>query len=61
MNCPEYQILTPKEKTEMIGKLLHAIQSDSTLFLEGSKLIKKAEKKGIFDGIIINPPNNIDA
>ncbi len=62
-NCDNYQQLTPKERTEYIGSLIHACISDERLFRTGEKLIKEAQKKGLFDGVVINPttePNNID-
>lgn len=63
MNCGEYLLLTPKERTEYIGRLIHSCMSDSLLFAAGQKIIKSAEKKGLFEGVIIAPTieqNNID-
>ncbi len=60
MNCINYQTLTPKEKTDFIGKLLHAAQSDNGIFLSCEVLIQEAEQKGIYDGVIINPPNSTE-
>ena len=60
-NCKEYQDLLPKEKAEFIGMLVHCVQSDSELFETGQRLIKKAIKKKLFEGIVIHPPdwNNV--
>lgn len=58
MNCPEFQELTPRERTEYIGKLLHAAMSDSKLFERGHLIIDAAEKKGLFTNVKINPPTN---
>lgn len=55
MNCNEFQELLPREKTEFIGSLIHACQSDSQLFLRGQNIIKAAQKKGLFDGVAIHP------
>lgn len=54
-NCGEYLLLTPKERTEYIGKVLHAVMSDSTLFEAGKMIIRKAERKGLFEGVVIAP------
>lgn len=65
MNCGEYLLLTPKERTEFIGKIGHACMSDSDLFAMGQLLIRKAERKGLFEGVVIAPAsieteNNIE-
>lgn len=54
-NCKEYSDLLPIEKRDYIGSLIHACTNDSDLFLWGQTLIKKAIKKGLFDGVKINP------
>lgn len=53
-NCKEYQELTPFEKKEYIGSLIHAVQSDPNLFKEGQRIINKAIARGLFEGVIIN-------
>ena len=67
MNCVEFQDLIPKERTEFIGELVHACMSDSKLYEMGQKIIRAAIRKGLFDGVTINPieeitpePNNIE-
>lgn len=55
MNCDNYQMLLPKEKIELVGKLIHAIQSDNEIFNRAEALIKLAEKKKLFEGVKINP------
>lgn len=59
--CTEFQNLLPKEKAEYVGMLVHACQSDSELFETGKKLIAKAIKRKLFDGVSIHPPdwNNV--
>lgn len=56
MNCTNYLDLSPQEKINFIGKMIHAIQSDNEIFNRAEILIKKADKQGIFDGVTINPP-----
>ena len=43
MLCKEFEELLPIEKTEMVGKIVHAIQSSTEAFKDGQRLIKKAE------------------
>lgn len=57
MICPEFDQLSPQEKTEYIGKLVHAVQSHSQFFRLGEYLIRDANKIGLFDNVIINPQN----
>jgi len=57
MNCHEFTNLLPKEKTEYIGSLIHACQSDSKLYEMGLRIIKQATKKGLFEGVSIHPPD----
>jgi len=61
MNCPEFQTMIPKERTEYIGSLVHACMSDSKLFAMGERIIKQAIRKGLFEGVVIAPieQNNI--
>lgn len=60
MNCPEFQELIPKEKTEYIGMVLHACMSHEKFYSIGLKIIKDATKMGLFQGVQINPPTNPD-
>lgn len=55
MNCPQFQQLTPLEKSTFIGELVHSCISDERFFDLGKKLIKQAHRKGLFDGVKINP------
>lgn len=55
MNCTTYQNLTPKEKTEFIGKLVHATQSSEYCYQLGQQLIKVGENQNVFEGVTINP------
>jgi len=59
MNCAEYQNLTPLEKSQYIGELVHACISDTKYFKMGEKLIKQAQDKGLFEGVVINPPSEV--
>lgn len=64
MICKQFLDMTPLEQSTYMGKIVHAVQNCEQLFLEGEKLIRKAERKGLFNGVKINPldpPNNIDA
>lgn len=56
MNCKKYMELSPVERIELIGKIVHAIQSDDKLFAEGQKILRRAETLGIFEGVTILPP-----
>lgn len=55
MNCASYIALTPKEKTELIGKLVHAVQNSEICFSAAQEIVELAEKKGIFNDVIVNP------
>ena len=55
MNCTTYQKLTPKEKVEFIGKIVHAIQSSEYCFQLGEQIIKVGENQKVFEGVTINP------
>lgn len=57
MNCQEYQKLTPLEKSNYVGSLIHACISDSKFYAIGEKLIQQAIKKGLFQNVVINPPS----
>lgn len=57
MLCKEFEELLPIEKTEMVGKIVHAIQSSTEAFKDGQRLIKKAELLGLYEGVTINPLN----
>lgn len=58
MNCSEYQKLSHVEKIELIGKLIHAIQSDNTSFWAGKDLIRIAQARGVLNGVTILPNSN---
>ena len=57
MDCPEYQRLLPKEKVEFVGMLLHACQSHSTFYEAAQKIIRRANKLGVYEGVAIQPDN----
>lgn len=53
--CSNYNSLTPLEKVEFIGKLVHAVMTDNMRFLAAKMTIQSAEEAGDFDGVTINP------
>lgn len=59
MNCENYLELSPKEKVEFIGKLIHAVQSDNYTFNKAVLIINRAEKKGLYAGVTINPSTQL--
>jgi len=56
MLCKEYQELSHFEKIKYIGELVHACQTNNTLFETGLSIIEKAKSEGIFDKATILPP-----
>lgn len=54
-NCVQYQSMTPKEKTEFIGKLVHLVQNDETSFSRARGMIIKGEEQGLLDDVVICP------
>lgn len=58
MICPEYNAMTPLERKDYVGSLIHSVMSDGELLKMGQKMIKLAEKRGLFLGVVINPPTN---
>lgn len=60
MICDKYEALTPKEKSEMVGSVVHAFQSDSALFDMALEIIRLGELKGLFDRVKIMPENDIE-
>ena len=55
MNCVEYLELTPRERADYLGELIHSCQSDSKFFSLGEKIIRSAKRKGLFKDTIIQP------
>jgi hypothetical protein len=51
MNCLSYRLLTPKEKTEFIGQLLHVVQSDEYSFSKAKKIIQRATTMGVLNDV----------
>lgn len=49
-NCKEFMDLLPKEKIDMIGKIVHAVQSDSETFHAWQRWLKKQRKKDYLKG-----------
>lgn len=61
MLCTEYFELTSVEKVKFIGELIHACQSNTSLYKTGKNIIEVAKENGIFDGVEILPPKDIDS
>jgi len=55
--CSKYEELSPFERVEFIGKLVHAVMSDNFMFQVGQDIIKTGENKGLFNGVKILPEN----
>ena len=51
----KYQELTIIEKIELVGKLVHAIQSCDTSFEFAQQLLKEAENRNLFLNVKILP------
>ncbi len=56
MICESFEKLTPKERVEYVGELLHAVQSDNSLFEIGKEIIRLGNHRGLFEGVVIFPP-----
>lgn len=57
MTCKEFHELSIQEKTKYIGLLVHAVQNDTKSYAYGLAIIDEANQKGLFNNVIINPPN----
>lgn len=55
MICQKFDELTPKEKTEYIGAVVHAVQSSDNLYSMGQEIIRLGNLAGLFDGVKILP------
>lgn len=55
MICKEYESLSHIEKVSLIGAIVHAVQSDSSIFQMAMEMKRLATLKGLFDGVVINP------
>lgn len=64
MLCLNYQKLTPKERRDFIGEIVHCVQEDDELYELGKEIIRLGYKWGMFEGVTINPifpePENTD-
>lgn len=56
MVCQSFEELTPKEKTEFIGEVVHAAISDEALYSMAQEIIRIGKIKGLFDRVKICPP-----
>lgn len=54
--CEKFLNLSRLEQIEMVGKIVHAIQNDTTCFDVACDLLNHAERCGIFENVVINPP-----
>lgn len=57
MICQKYQELNPIERVRLIGKIVHALQSNNIIFSCVVEMVEVAEKHGIFDNVKILPEN----
>lgn len=55
MLCTKYENLAPLERVQMVGEIVHALQSDNSMFKNVQDLIELAKRKGLFDNVTINP------
>lgn len=61
MICTQFENLTPKERIDYIGKLVHLAQEDQYLFGLFNDIITDAENNGAFEKVIINPPTTSES
>jgi hypothetical protein len=54
-NCDAYQRLSEVEQIEFIGKICHLVQNDEFSFQLAISMLNKAEMKGLFKDVLINP------
>jgi len=54
--CKSFSELTPIEQSRFAVMVLHCVENDEAFFLEGQRMIKRAERKGLFKGVEIQPP-----
>jgi hypothetical protein len=54
-NCDAYQRLSNEEQIEFIGKICHLVQNDEFSFQLAISMLNKAEMKGLFKDVLINP------
>lgn len=53
--CPEFEAMTPIERSTYIGSLVHICQNNSDMFKHGEELIQLGILIGLFDKVKINP------
>jgi uncharacterized protein YdeI (BOF family) len=58
--CDKYFNLTPIERVSLVGELVHAIQSDDSLFDMAQDVIKLGILKGVFLNTSILPDQQND-
>jgi hypothetical protein len=54
-NCDAYQRLEEVEQIEFIGKICHLVQNDEFSFQLATSMLNRAEMKGYFNDVVINP------
>jgi hypothetical protein len=54
--CKQFENLTVIEKRDFIGSLSHCAMNDEICFEMAARVINYAQKKGVLDGVLINPP-----
>lgn len=60
MLCKPFSELNIFEKRDLILKLNHLIQTYEGAFSTAKQMVDKAEKEGLFDGIVFQPENIIN-
>lgn len=60
MICKLFDELSHPEKINLIGKVVHALQSDDLCFLEACQIVTHAQQKGLFNGVEILPEDKND-
>lgn len=49
--CPDFEQMTPKERQDYVGGLIHCCMVSPELFKEGQKIIEAGKSSGLFEGI----------
>lgn len=55
MLCSNYEKLAALDRVKMVGEIVHALQSDNSIFKNVQDLIHLAKQKGLFENVTINP------
>lgn len=58
MLCKQFEELRQDQKTELIGKLNHLVQTYEWAFNMAKFMVERSELEGLFEGVDILPVNN---